>query len=86
MNSEIKMSVSSMTRTKDKKSIYVMFQNGEKVAEFSIPGCKVISNKGFNQEELKQLKDYVDNEQDYIFSIAKKVNPMKGFLGKKQGE
>ncbi len=101
MNSEIKMSVSSMTRSDDKKGVYVLFTDGDKSAEFMIgseksgnhtgmdghltstssPGCKVINNKGFDKEELKQLLDYVDNEQDYIFSLAKTVNPMKAFMG-----
>lgn len=81
MNSEIRMSVSSMTRSDDKKGVYVLFSDGDKSAEFVVPGCKVINNKGFDEEELKQLRDYVDNEQDYIFSLAKTVNPMKAFLG-----
>ena len=81
MNSEIKMSVSSMTRSDDKKGVYVLFSDGDKSTEFVVPGCKVINNKGFDEEELKQLRDYVDNEQDYIFSLAKTVNPMKAFMG-----
>lgn len=87
MNSEIKMSVSSVTRSDDKKGVYVLFTDGDKSAEFVIGSeesgykCKVINNKGFDEEELKQLRDYVDNEQDYIFSLAKTVNPMKAFMG-----
>lgn len=83
MNSEVKMSVSSMTRSGDKKGVYVLFTDENKSAEFVVPGCKIISNKGFNEEELKQLTDYVTNEQDYIFSLAKKVNPMRAFMGEK---
>ena len=82
MNSEIKMSVSSMTRNKDNKAVYVLFQDGDKNAEFTLPGCKLISNKGFAPDEIDQLKDYVDNEQDSIYALAKKVNPMKAFMGK----
>jgi len=81
MSNEIMMSVSSMTRTKDSKAVYVMFTDGDKTAEFSLPGCKVVSNKGFTMEEIDQLKDYIDNEQDSIYSRAKKVNPMKAFMG-----
>lgn len=81
MNSEIKMSVSSLTKRDDKKGVYVLFTDGNKSAEFVVPGCKVINNKGFGEEELKQLRDYVDNEQDYIFSLAKTVNPLKAFMG-----
>ena len=44
MNSEIKMSVSSMTRAGDKKAVYVLFQDGDKSAEYSLPGCGLVRN------------------------------------------
>lgn len=90
MNNQIQMSVSSMTRNNDKKGVYVYFSDKDKSAEFMIGsekdiksenGCKIISNKGFDEEEIKQLMDYVDNERDYIYSLAKKVNPIKAFMG-----
>ena len=81
MNSEIKMSVSSMTRSEDKKGVYVLFTDGNKSAEFIVPEGKIVSHNGFSENELKQLKEYVQNEQDYIFSLAKTVNPLKAFLG-----
>lgn len=37
MNSEIRMSVSSMTRNDDKKGVYVLFSDGDKSAEFIVP-------------------------------------------------
>ena len=83
MNSEVKMSVSSMTRNDDKKGVYVLFTDKDKSAEFVVPGCKIISNKGFTEDELKQLRDYIDNEQDFIFSLSKTVNPMKAFMSEK---
>ena len=82
MNDEIKMSVSSMTRTKDDKAVYVLFEDGDKNAEISLPACKLISNRGFSDEEITQLTDYVRNEQDSIYALAKQINPMKAFLGK----
>ena len=82
MNSEIKMSVSTMTRTKESKAVYVMFEDGSKSAEFALPEGGLVRNSGFSDEEIAQLKDYVDNEQDSIYDIAKKINPMKSFLGK----
>lgn len=81
MNSEIKMSVSSMTHNEEKKGVYVLFTDGDKSAEFIVPGAKIINNRGFTEEELKQLRDYVENETDYIFSLAKTVDPLKAFMG-----
>ena len=86
MNSEIKMSVSSMTRHGDDKAIYIMFTDGSKYAEYTLPDCKLISNKDFSDEEIKMLMDYVSNEREAIMSIAKEVNPMKGFLGQPQAK
>lgn len=83
MNSEIKMSVSSMTRTGDQKAVYVLFQDGDKSAEYSLPGCGLVRNKGFSDAELKSLKEYVDNEQDSIYAMAKGVNPIKALMGDK---
>lgn len=82
MNSEIRMSVSSMTRSNDKKAVYVMFQDGGKSAEFTLPGCELVRNDGFGEDEISQLKEYIDNEQDSIYALAKKVDPMKAFMGK----
>lgn len=85
MNSEIRMNVSSLIRKDGDKAIYVMFTDGNKEAEFVVPECRLLNNKGFTEEEIGSLTDYIKNEQDYIYSIAKKVNPMKAFMGKKQG-
>jgi len=80
MNKDIKMSVSSMTRKDDKKAVYVFFQDGEKTAEFTLPGCELVRNNGFTDEDIHQLKDYIDNEQDSIFAMAKQVNPLKAMM------
>ena len=82
MNSEIKMSVSTMTRGKDSKAVYVLFEDGSKTAEFALPECRKVSNNGFSDEEVSQLLDYIQNEQDSIYEVAKKINPMRAFLGK----
>ena len=76
------MSVSCMTHTKESKAVYVMFQDGDKNAEIALPECRLVSNRGFSDEEISQLMDYASNEQDSIFELAKGINPMKAFLGK----
>ena len=86
MNHEIRMSVSAMTGEKEKRAIYVLFQDGEKSAEFALPEKKLLRSSGFSGEEIAQLAAYLKSEQEAIVSIAGKVHPMKGFLGEKQGE
>ncbi len=82
MNPEIKMSVSAMTRTDNKKAVYVLFTDDRKSAEFAIPECKLIRNDGFAADEIDQLMQYVKNEQDSILDVAKGINPLKAFMGK----
>ena len=83
MNKDIKMSVSSMTRKNDKKAVYVFFQDGDKTAEFTLPGCELVKNNGFSEDDIRQMQVYIDNEQDTIFTMAKQVNPLKAMMGKK---
>lgn len=80
MNSSINMSVSSLTRTGDKKAVYVLFTDEGKTAEFEVPEGKLINCSGFTKEDISQLKDYIANETDYIMRLAKEVNPMKAFM------
>lgn len=82
MNSEIKMSVSSVTRTKDNKAIYVLFEDGKKSVEIALPGCGIVRNNGFSKEEINRLADYVRSEQDNIYKMAKEINPVKALMGK----
>lgn len=86
MNREIKMSISSMTRSGDKKAVYVLFTDKDLSAEFTIPGCQLLSSHGFAEEDLRQLKEYIENEQDYLFSLAKEINPIRSFLGDRKEE
>ena len=80
MNTNITMSVSGMTRTKEDKAVYVLFTDREKSAEIAIQGRRVIYNKGFSDEEMKQLMMYVEGEQDAIFEAAKKINPITAMM------
>ncbi|MCR5800578.1 MAG: hypothetical protein K6G69_10930 [Lachnospiraceae bacterium] len=71
-----------MTRTDNKKAVYVLFTDDRKSAEFAIPECKLIRNDGFAADEIDQLMQYVKNEQDSILDVAKGINPLKAFMGK----
>ncbi|MCR5686874.1 MAG: hypothetical protein K6G58_02435 [Lachnospiraceae bacterium] len=80
MNSEIRMSVSTMTRTKDSKAVYVLFEDGGKKAEFALPELRLVSSEGFSEEEISQLRDYAENEKDSIMEVARKINPMRALM------
>ncbi|MBQ7464866.1 MAG: hypothetical protein IJS86_08410 [Lachnospiraceae bacterium] len=84
MSDEIKMSVSSVTQTKGSKAIYVMFEDRERKAEFVLPECALVSNAGFSREETAALKDYIIKEKESIYGLAKNVDVMDAFMGKKK--
>lgn len=80
MNSEMKINVSPVTRLGDKRVAYVLFTDGDSGAEFIIPGGELLNSKGFDEKELVEMKEYLDNEQDHLFSVAKELNPMRSFM------
>lgn len=86
MNENVNMSVSSIIRKDGNKAIYVLFTDQDKMCEFELSEKKLLSNKGFEESELEELKEYITHEVDSIMSIAKNVDPMKGFMGLKQGQ
>ncbi len=80
MNSEMKMNVSPVTRLGDKRVAYVLFTDQSSSAEFIIPGGELISNKGFDEKEIAEIKEYLEREQDNLFQVAKELNPMRSFM------
>lgn len=80
LSEEISMSVSPAVSPKGEKLIYVLFTDGKKSAELTAPQGKVITNNGFDEEEIRKLADYVQNEYQTVLSLAKQVNPMRAFL------
>lgn len=71
MNSEMKINVSPVTKLGDKRVAYVLFTDKSANAEFIIPGGELISNKGFDEKELAEIKEYLECEQDNLFRWQK---------------
>ena len=53
-------------------------------AEGKIPDCKIISNKGFTEEEALQLEEYMGMELMRLKNMAASVRVMDAFLGKEK--
>ena len=81
----VSMSVSAIVGKDGNKKVYVLFSDGPKMVEITAPEGKVLSNTGFSESEISKIRAYVIREKEYIFSIAKKVSPLKAFMGMKQG-
>ncbi len=80
MQDEVRMSFSGIVGPD--KHVAVSFTQGEKYAEGELPSGKIKTNKGFSEEEKESLEGYMIKNKDYIYSEAKKINPMRAFLGK----
>ena len=74
------MSVSSIVSKDGKREIYVLFTEGSCSAEGRLSDYKMISSKGFTQEEVDMLEAYMRRETDRIVQMAKNINVMDAFL------
>ena len=82
MSENINMSVSAPVMKGDKKLVYVMFSEEGKSAEFEAPGAQLVKNAGFSTEDIEILQDFIKNNWEKIFDMAKEIDPMTAFLGK----
>ncbi len=80
MNTEINMTVSPVCAKDGEKYAFVSFTDGERFADGKIPDCKIILNKGFNQEEVKQLEEYMKSELATLKRMAAGIHVMDAFL------
>lgn len=80
MNTELNMTVSPVCAKDGEKYAFVSFTDGERFADGKIPDCKIILNKGFNQEEVKQLEEYMKSELATLKRMAAGIHVMDAFL------
>lgn len=80
MGNEVNMSVSSICVKDGKKYAFVSFTDGQKIADGKIPDCKIVSNKGFSQSEVKQLEDYMQRELPQLKKMAAGVRMIDAFM------
>lgn len=80
MKDTVNMSVSQVFTKNGEKYAFVSFTDGTKNAEGRIPECKITSNNGFAQEEVKQLEDYMGRELTSLKKMAAGVNVMRAFM------
>ena len=82
MSEDVKMSVSAPVMKGNDKIVYVVFEDAAVSAEFEAPSGKLVKNTGFAEEDIAVLKDYILNNWEIIFDMAKGIDPMKVFLEK----
>ncbi len=82
----MEMSVSPAVAKDGKQRIYVLFQDGGRKAECTLPDYTVVKNEGFTAEEVERLLDYMKQEKQTILDQARRISVMSAFMGKKAGE
>ncbi len=80
---EVRMSFSGIVGGENNRHVEVSFTCGEKYAEGKIPPCTIEKNRGFTDQEVESLEDYLFRNKDDIYRRAKKINPLRAFLGEK---
>lgn len=84
MGDTLNMSVSQIFQQNGRKFAFVSFTDGRRMAEGKISDCKIISNKGFTEEEALQLEEYMGMELMRLKNMAASVRVMDAFLGKEK--
>jgi hypothetical protein len=76
----MEMIVSGFVGSEDDRHICIMFIDGQKSAEGSVPECKIIKNHGFEPDEVEQLETYLRVNAKLISDEAKNINPLKAMM------
>lgn len=80
MGNEMNLSVSPVCVKDGKKCAYVSFTDGERCADGRIPDCKIITSKGFTEEEVAQLEVYMRMELAKLKRMAAEIRIIDAFL------
>lgn len=75
------MLISGVTTDKEgKNQAHVRFEEGDCFAEGVIPECKVTKQKGFSEDEIRQLEDYLRANLTSLKKEAAKINPLTAMM------
>jgi len=80
MEKDVNLTVSQVFSKEGEKYAFVSFSQGEREAEGKIPDCKIISNKGFSQEEIEELETYMQNELAKLKRMAAGIRLLDAFM------
>ena len=80
MNGELKMSVSPICVKDGNRYAFVNFTDRNRLAEGKIPDCKIISNKGFSDDEVAKLEEYMQKELPKLKQMAAGINVLGALM------
>lgn len=80
-DSSVDMSVSPIcVDDAGKKYAFITFSDGYRTAEGKIPSCEILTNKGYTDEEVTQLEEYMRNNLSKLKSMAAGIDILKAFM------
>lgn len=74
------MQVSGVCSRGEEKIAYVLFEEETRSAEGVIPECKIVKNKGFSDEEVSRLEEYMKDNLGVLKRHAAGVNPITALM------
>lgn len=77
---EMKLTYSGVFRSDGRVCSSVCFERGENVAEGIIPEGKITKNKGFSEEEVLQLENYLRDNSKQLMEEAHKISTLEHLL------
>lgn len=80
MSDEFTMSVSPVCLKDGQKVAYVSFTDGKRSAEGKIPECKIVSATGFDDNEIRMLEEYMEQELSRLKRMAASIRLMDAFM------
>lgn len=80
MSNEVKMTVSPICVKDGEKYAFVSFTDGTRTAEGKIPDCKILTNEGFDTDEVSQLEKYMQLQLADLKKMAAGIRVMDSFL------
>ncbi len=81
MREDINMQVTQPFEKDGKRYAFVQFSDGENCsAEGRIPECKILSSKGFTEDEVEALEHYMEENLAKIKKMAAGVRLLDAFM------
>lgn len=81
MDSSLKMSVSPICKNDNgDKYAFVSFTDGTKTIEVKIPDCKIVYNKGFDENASEEVMEYVLENIGKIKRMASETNVFSAMI------
>ena len=77
----VNMLVSGIINKEDRRYARVSFIRGKDIAEGIVPDGIIDHVEGFSDEEVFKLERYLREKRGEIMEQARKVNPIKNWLG-----